>query len=59
MDAYVLCTVSAQIERHSLLERQETVYGRAMVIFGEKCLKITVFIDKNVPKITIMHSQKF
>ena len=32
-------TVSAQIERHSLLERQGTVLGHTMVNFGEKLSK--------------------
>ena len=32
-------TVSAQIERHSWLERQGAHFGHTMVIFGEKLSK--------------------
>ena len=32
-------TISTQIERHSRLERQGTVFGRTMVNFGEEMSK--------------------
>ena len=35
----ITTTLSAQIERHSWLERQEIHFGRTMVIFGEKLLQ--------------------
>ena len=47
---YCYLTVSAQIERHSWLERQETHFGRTMVNFGEKAAKNTVIFEDFSPK---------
>ena len=51
-------TVSAQIERHSWLERQETHFGRTMVNFGEKSAKNTVIFDDFSAKYTIVRGLK-
>ena len=50
-------TVSAQIERHSWLERQETHFGRTMVNFGEKSSENTVIFDDFSSKITIVRTK--
>ena len=47
-------TVSAQIERHSWLERQETHFGCTMVNFGEKSSENTEIFDDFSPKKTIV-----
>ena len=46
----VTYTVSAQIERHSWLERQEIHFGRTSVNFGEKSAKNMVIFDDFSPK---------
>jgi len=44
-------TVSAQIERHSWLERQETSIGRTMVIFfGENLSKDDSILEQRFAK---------
>ena len=47
-------TVSAQIEDHSWLERQETLFGRTLVNFGEKLSENTVIFDDFLLKWTIV-----
>ena len=51
-------TVSAQIERHSWLERHEAHFGHTMVIFDQKSSKNAVFSDNFWSKMTIMSSLK-
>ena len=42
----------------SWIEPQATYLGHSVVIFGEKSLKITVFSDENLPKLTIVRGLK-
>ena len=54
-----LTTVSAQIERHSWLERQGILFGCTMVIFSKKLCKSCSIFGQNLPKMTKVQSQKF
>ena len=45
-------------ERHSWLERQKTHFGHTIVIFGNFLFNITVFLDQELWKMTIVSSLK-
>ena len=51
-------TVSAHIERHSWLERQEVHFGLTMGVFLNFLSKSRLFLDKNLLKMTFVHSLK-
>ena len=53
-----MTTVSAHIERHSWLERQEAHFGHTMVIIHNFLFKDRVLLDKNLLKMTIVRSLK-